>query len=416
MGPLVVAALSLCLAQETRAESVPGRPVVMDRRVWVTITAADAATRTKVADAGVSIEEVLPGKVAGIAGPKALARLKAAGFDYAAAPLAQAFNPLDFPKEDAAYHNYEELVAEMSAVVRSAPEFASLFSLGKTTQGRDIWCLRFNAAAKGTEPSTKPGIAFLGTHHAREHLSTEVPLLLAKHLADNRRSPEVAGLLASRDIYIVPMVNPDGVEYDLRGDTYHMHRKNLRQNDDGSVGVDLNRNYGYAWGGGGASSDPDSETYRGPAAFSEPESRAIKEFVDTRAGNLKFLVSYHTFSELILYPWGHTDAPVDDARALAAYKKMAADMAKMTGYRPMQSSQLYIASGDTTDWSWGTHKIFSFTFELTPRSMWSGGFYPGAGVIASTFQANLRPALYLMQLADDPYRAAVVNPTSPGGR
>ena len=84
---------------------------------------------------------------------------------------------------------------------------------------------------------------------------------------------------------------------------------------------------------------------------------------------------------------------------------MAKTMAQWNGYTPEQSSQLYIASGDTTDWAWGAHKIFAFTFELTPKSMWNGGFYPGAGAIASTFAANLKPALYLLDLADDPYRA-----------
>src|SRR3990172_6427507 len=86
---------------------------------------------------------------------------------------------------------------------------------------------------------------------------------------------------------------------------------------------------------------------------------------------------------------------------------MAQTMAQMTGYTPEQSSDLYIASGDTTDWSWGEKGIFSFTFELTPKFSWGGGgFYPGAGAIATTFQANIRPALYLIDLADDPYRAA----------
>ena len=200
------------------------------------------------------------------------------------------------------------------------------------------------------------------------------------------------------------MVNPDGVEYDIEGGKYHMHRKNMAKNADGSTGVDLNRNYAWGWGGGGASPNPGDDTYRGPSAFSEPESKAVKAFVEARP-NLKVMISYHTFSELILYPWGGSDEQIPDAKALAAFKTMAGEMGKMTGYTPEQSSDLYIATGDTCDWAWGAKGIFAFTFELTPKSMWDGGFYPGAGVVQRVFQANIRPALYLIDLSDDPLRA-----------
>ena len=200
------------------------------------------------------------------------------------------------------------------------------------------------------------------------------------------------------------MVNPDGVEYDIEGGKYHMHRKNMAKNADGSTGVDLNRNYGWGWGGGGASPNPDDDTYRGPAAFSEPESKAVRDFVNARP-NLKVLLSYHTFSELILYPWGGSNDQIPDAPARTAFQTMAGEMAKMTGYTPEQSSDLYIATGDTCDWAWGEKGIFAFTFELTPKSMWDGGFYPGAGVVQRVFQANIRPALYLIDLSDDPLRA-----------
>jgi carboxypeptidase T len=178
----------------------------------------------------------------------------------------------------------------------------------------------------------------------------------------------------------------------------------MRDNGDGSTGVDLNRNYGWGWGGKGASADPSDETYRGPSAFSEPETRAVKAFIDAHS-NLKVLLSYHTFSELVLYPWGGSDAPIDDADALKAYQAMAGEMGRMTGYTPEQSSQLYVASGDLTDWSWGEHQIYSFTFEMTPKSMWDGGFYPGTAAIAKSVQLNWRPMLYLIDLADNPKRA-----------
>jgi len=377
-----------------------------DSRVWVELEAPDKAARQKAVDAGISVEEVKPGSAAGFATPKALERAKAAGLKVrTTVTLRQRFGALDFPEKDAVYHNYKELEADMRSLAARAPDLVSVLSIGKSTRGRDLWAVRLTKGATGTQRSKKPGIVFMGTHHAREHLSTEVPLLIAKHLVDNRADAEIARLLDTRDVYFIPMVNPDGVEYDIEGGKYHMHRKNMAQNSDGSTGVDLNRNYAWGWGGGGASPNPGDDTYRGPSAFSEPESRAVKAFVEARP-NLKVMLSYHTFSELILYPWGGSDEQIPDKKALAAFKNMSGEMAKMTGYTPEQSSDLYVATGDTCDWAWGEKGIFAFTFELTPKSMWDGGFYPGAGVVQRVFQANIRPALYLIDLSDDPYRAA----------
>ncbi len=376
-----------------------------DSRLWVEFAAGTKAQRDALVGAGVSVEEVKPGSASGFASPKALARAKAAGLKVVSKVSVKArFGTLDFPEKDSIYHNYKELEADLRSLASRAPDLVSVFSIGKSTLGKDLWAVRLTKGARGTQASSKPGIVFLGTHHAREHLSTEVPLKLAQHLVANRADPEIARLLETRDIYFVPMVNPDGVEYDIEGGKYHMHRKNMAKNADGSFGVDLNRNYSWGWGGGGASADPGDDTYRGPSAFSEPESRAVRDFVSARP-NLKVLLSYHTFSELILYPWGGSNDPIPDAKARGAFQAMAGEMAKMTGYTPEQSSDLYIATGDTCDWAWGEKGIFAFTFELTPKSMWDGGFYPGAGVVQTVFQANVRPALYLIDLSDDPLRA-----------
>lgn len=384
----------------------PASAIAEDTRVWVEFEAPDKAARQTAVDAGVSVEEIKPGAAAGFATPEALERAKAAGLKVRSkVSLRQRFGAMDFPEKDSIFHNYKELEAAMRSLAASAPDVASVISIGKSTFGRDLWAVRLTKGARGTQRSDKPGVVFLGTHHAREHLSTEVPLLIARHIVDQRADAEIARLLETRDIYFIPMVNPDGVEYDIEGGKYHMHRKNMAKNPDGSTGVDLNRNYAWGWGGRGASSRPGDDTYRGPSAFSEPESKAVKAFVEARP-NLKVMLSYHTFSELVLYPWGGSDDAIPDPKALAAFKNMAGEMGKMTGYTPMQSSELYVATGDTCDWAWGAKGIFAFTFELTPKSMWDGGFYPGAGVVQRVFQANIRPALYLIDLADDPYRAA----------
>jgi carboxypeptidase T len=388
-----------------KPKAAPAAISEADSREWVELEAPNKAARQAAVDAGISLEEIKPGTAAGFASPKALARAKAAGLKVrTTVTVRQRFGALDFPQQDAIYHNYKELEADMRSLAARAPDLVSVFSIGKSTLGRNLWAVRLTKGAKGSQSSTKPGAVFLGTHHAREHLSTEVPLMIARHLVENRADPEIARLLDTRDIYFIPMVNPDGVEYDIEGGKYHMHRKNMAKNADGSTGVDLNRNYAWGWGGGGASPDPGDDTYRGPSAFSEPESKAVKAFVEARP-NLKTMVSYHTFSELVLYPWGGSDAQIPDAKSLSAFKAMAGEMAKMTGYTAEQSSDLYVATGDTCDWAWGEKGIFAFTIEMTPKSMWDGGFYPGAGVVQRVFQANLRPALYLIDLSDDPLRS-----------
>lgn len=392
------------------ADSVPApaapAAAVNDERLWVELRAGDARTRSAAADAGVSIEELRPGTAGGFATPRALARAKAAGLTVLSArPVPERLRALGFPGQDSEYHDYARTVAELKALAAKAPGLASLFSIGKTTQGRDIWALRLCPDAKGAAPSRLPGAVFIGEHHAREHLSNEVPLRLAGMLVDRRDDPEVARLLAARDVTIIPTLNADGSEYDVSGGKYHMQRKNMRDNGDGTFGVDLNRNYGWHWGEGGASADTGDDTYRGPSEFSEPETKAVKAFLESKK-NVKVLLSYHTFSELVLYPWGHSDAPIEDAGALKAYQTMAEEMGRMTGYTPEQSSALYIASGDLTDWSWGALGMFSFTFEMMPKSMWDGGFYPGNAAVATSVALNWRPMLYLIDLADDPRRVA----------
>jgi carboxypeptidase T len=123
---------------------------------------------------------------------------------------------------------------------------------------------------------------------------------------------------------------------------------------------------------------------------------------------MKTLLSLHSFSELVLYPWGHTYDPigkkVGNAEDLPVFEKMARDMAGWNKYTPQQSSDLYIASGDTTDWAYGERGVFAFTIELTPASMWDGGFYPEPTTIQPTFEANIRPFLYLIEYADNPKR------------
>lgn len=394
-------------------------PVINERgQYWIVVKAENCGQRTRLATAGMSIEEIYGAKVAGTANGKTVNEIRKMGFTVEfAQPLDQYMASLktrDFPQEDAAYHNYDEMLQELQSLQKENPEMVSVFSIGKTWQKRDIWAARFNTTDSGTRPSAKPGAVFMGEHHAREHLSVEVPLNLAGYLCANKNKADVKKLLEARDIYIIPMVNPDGAEYDIANGHYQYHRKNMRKNPDNSIGVDINRNYGYLWGGPGASSDPADDTYRGPSAFSEPETRDVKAFIESRK-NIKTLISYHSYSELVLYPWSGSEEDVSDANDAKTFKALAAEMAAMTGYTAMKSSDLYVATGDTTDWAYASRGVFAFTIELMPkRSAW-GGFYPGPLAIEKASAPNINAAMYLLDMTDDPHRAIQKAPLSPTG-
>ncbi len=309
--------------------------------------------------------------------------------------------------EPVAFHDSAATLSALRDIERSAPGLASVFSIGRSVEGRDIWALRLNARARGEEPSDLPGVVFLGTIHAREHLATEVPLEIARRLAASRGEPDVAAALEGRDVYFIPMVNPDGVEYDIVGGQYRSHRKNTRPGPDGAVGVDLNRNFPAYWGGAGSSDHPADDRYRGPSPLSEPESRAIVAFAEARP-NLAAMVSYHTYGHTVGYPPAGTTAPITDGEALSAFRALAGRMGELTGYSVIQNSSLYVASGDLCDWAWEARGLFCFTMEMTPAASAAPlddagemaanaeAFYPGATSITTATRAQYPAALHLI--------------------
>jgi carboxypeptidase T len=356
--------------------------------------------RNQIASAGIAIDKVFSDSVGFVGTQADIQKLKSMGFKLKVSDLSQ--RKLDFPSSDKAFHNYTELVAALDSIAQQYPKITQRFSIGKSLEGRDLAGIRISGSSKR---DTLPTAIFMGGHHAREHLSVEIPLKLAEYLASKYDTDaRVRDLIDSREVLIVPMINPDGAEYDIQDSNYKYWRKNRRKNSDGSYGVDLNRNYNAGFGGPGASSSPSSDTFHGPAAFSEPETQAVRDWVRARR-KTTVLLSFHTFSELVLWPYGHTNDQVPSKIDQQIFETMGKKMATWNHYTPQKSSDLYLASGDTTDWAYEELKIFAFTFELTPDSMFAGGFYPGASVIEPTFKANIEPALYLIEKAENPYSA-----------
>lgn len=386
-----------------------------DNKYWLKIKANNKYERTQIANAGIAIESAVDGWVYAYGSASEKSLLEKAGLlDLSLKVMEEA---LDFPSKDSNYHNYTELTQQLRSLVTQHQNIAQMYSIGRSHEGRDIWAIRISGQLNDAQ--NLPGIIYMGGHHAREHLSVETPLGYIRYLLEtySQGNERIQSLVNSRDIHIIPAVNPDGLEYDVSTGKYQLWRKNRKTNGDGTYGVDLNRNYGFMWGTGGSSKNTSSDVYMGPNSFSEPETKAIKNYVETHK-NITILLSFHTYSELILYPWGHKYNGIENIRDQQVHATMAAKMAEWNHYDPQQSSELYIASGDTTDWSYGTYKIISFTFELDPTqnaAPGGGGFYPGDEVIPNVIQKNLEPVLYLLEHADNPYRVidTRINPIIP---
>ena len=369
---------------------------------WARIQAKTKEERTAIVNSGIPIEQTTEDYVVVLTQKSFLDKIRNQFKIDLVFPV-NSSEVLKFPKEDEVYHDFDEFMEFSQKLAQNNKDIVSLEVIGKSLHGRDIVNLRISTDLDKSHQ--KPGIVFMGGHHAREHISVEISIKLADYLVTEFRNknPEVIKALKGREIHIIPLVNPDGAEYDIEKEKYRFWRKNLSQNNNGSLGVDLNRNYGFKWGTGGSSKNPNSNIYRGPKPFSEPETQTIKRFVEENK-NLTILTSFHSYSQLILYPWGHTYKSINNNKDFQVHKIMAETMAQWNGYKPQQSSDLYITSGDTTDWSYGVHKIISFTFELDPKNQYQGGFYPG-DIIDPTFQKNIKPFLYMIDHADNPYRS-----------
>jgi hypothetical protein len=272
------------------------------------------------------------------------------------------------------YKSFDQLNLAMAKLVCDHPDKAQLVSIGKSTEGRDIWALKISSNAAG-DTSNKPGVVFTGTHHAREWMTPEVMLGLATDMLENYDSnPDMKRRVDGAETWVLPVVNPDGFVYSQTSD--NMWRKTRSPitatacpADGGgepaapiAYGVDPNRNY---WDGKpehldmyrpagdtpcstdddyGASDDPNDESYRGAAPASEPEVQALMAFEYGRP-NIHGIIDHHSYGDLLMRPWDQKpDAPPD----VKDYDEVAARMLAAQGddqYQYIQTFQLYPTTG-----------------------------------------------------------------------
>ncbi|KPH97476.1 Carboxypeptidase T [Actinobacteria bacterium OK074] len=407
-------------ATATGAQAASGASAADEVRQYEIHQATTPVTRTAIQGTGVTVDEADEETVVVSGRADQIKKLRQLGYEVTllgSAPdrsgAADDVRLFDFPTADSKYHNYAEMNTEIDQRLAAYPSIMSERVIGQSYQGRDITAIKVsdNVATDENEPE----VILTFHQHAREHLTVEMALYLLRELGAGYGSDSrVTNMVNSREIWIVPDLNPDGGEYDIASGSYRSWRKNRQPNSGSSyVGTDLNRNWNYKWGCcGGSSGSASSETYRGASAESAPEVKVVADFVRSRVvggvQQIKTGIDFHTYSELVLWPFGWTTADTatgmtaDDA---AAFKAVGQKMAASNGYTAEQSSDLYITDGSIDDYLWGTQKIFDYTFEMYPTSSSGGGFYPPDEVIERETSRNRDAVLQLLENSDCMYRS-----------
>lgn len=298
------------------------------------------------------------------------------------------------------FRTLDEINAQLDSFAAAHPDMVTTFTVGTSLEGRAIRGVRITKA-----PAGSPGVLFNSLQHAREWAGPMTTMYIADRLINGYGSDaRVTSLLNTAWIDVIPVVNPDGYVYTWS--TNRLWRKNRRDNGGGTWGVDLNRNWAFQWGGGGASTDPSNETYRGAAPFSEPESAAMGAYFAAQpllAGHIDF----HSYSQLILSPWGYTVVqPPNAGGFLALGNEMKSAILRTTGASYVAGpigSTLYIASGSAVDHAFGLHGVPSWTIEV--RDQGSYGFVMPVSEIMANVTENYAAAL---ELADCTVDGAVI--------
>lgn len=312
------------------------------------------------------------------------------------------------------YHTYAEMETALQGLASTYPTLAELSVFGTSIEGRNLYVLKISDNVTVDEAEAECLLA--GNLHSRELMSVEIPLRTAEYLLQNYGlDPAVTDLVDNREIFVMPMLNPDGhvyVEQNNAGDWWTWWRKNRRDNGNGTTGVDLNRNFDYQWGldDQGSSPNPSSLVYRGTSGFSEPETAAFAAWTANR--DLTIAFSYHSYGELLLYPWGYTyDFTVDHE----LFYTLGQDLTSTNGYyagNPAMGA-IYLTNGGSDDWAYGetTTKPSYLSFTPEVNSFSQGGFGPPDTQIDPTFNLLLPMNLRMIELADEPRK--VLGPTAP---
>ncbi len=301
------------------------------------------------------------------------------------------------------YYTYQQildhldsLASKFPAIVKSKAQIDTFRSI----QNRPMYWMKISDNPNTDE--NEPEVLMTAVHHAREPLGVTQMIFFMYYLCENyNTNDEVKYFVDNSEIYFIPVVNPDGYVYNQTNNPAGggMWRKNRRPNAGGSFGVDLNRNYGHFWGYNniGSSPTPTSETYRGTAGFSEPEIRAVKYFCEQH--QFRLALNYHTYGNLLIYPWGYTDSNTPDSLQYHQYTKAMTNYNRFV-YGTGTETVGYTTNGDSDDWMHGEtgtkNKILSLTPEVGENVY---GFWPPQAAILPYCNLNMHTNMNFMRCA-----------------
>jgi len=281
---------------------------------------------------------------------------------------------------------FDELQSEYSNII------SERVILGQSIEGRDIWAFKVSDNPENDED--EPEVLFTALTHAREPVGMMNLIYFVQLLGEEYgNDPELTYLVDNREIWFLPVVNPDGYVYNesIQPSGGGMHRKNRRDTNCGNGtqrGIDLNRNYGYGWGANdtGSSPNPCSSTYRGQGAFSEPETQCVSDFILDR--EFKGVLHYHTYSNVYIHAYGNATLP--DEPDLTTHREIGNEMARYNGYPVGTGYELigYTVNGDAVDWTYGDQGIVAFTPEVGSPSQ---GFWPQENDVLPLCQDQVHP-------------------------
>lgn len=301
------------------------------------------------------------------------------------------------------YLTHAEMISELDSMAMLYPNLITVKdSLGASVEGRAIWMLKISDNPNIDE--NEPEAFYNAIHHAREPNSMVQLIYYMWYLLENYGTdPTVTYLVNNREMYFVPMINPDGYIYNETTDPLGggLWRKNRRNNGNGTFGVDLNRNYGFGWGHDnfGSSPDPASDVYRGPSGFSEPETQVIEAFCNSREFTIAF--NYHSFGNWLIYPWGYIPQRTPDS---VQFIQLGEALTRHNGYIYGTGTETvgYTVNGDSDDWMYGEQgtkdKIYSMTPEIGEQMF---GFWPPQSEIIRLAENNLPANLDMACLAGE---------------
>ena len=384
------------------------------------ITASPGAAR-RLATAGFDVAATRPdGRAEIVAGPDEAARLAALGF----APVpwrdghGRSVADLARGQASAGYSVWKRwdgpggIHAEIDALASDHPDLVRTEVIGKSVQGRDIVAVRVTADAPRVADGARPAVLYLSLQHAREWISGEVTRRLLHSMVEGYGvDPETTKLLETTELWFLPVANPDGYERTFEPGNRLWRKNTADNNHDGKIdvydGVDPNRNLPDHWGytPEGSSSVPADQSYRGPSPASEPETKALVG-LGSRL-RFRFIVNYHSFGRLVLYPIGWQEqTPTADQSIYAALAGTPVDPA-IPGYKPELSADLYSTNGETSSWAHANTGTLAFTVELGEGIPESGFLFPdNEALVDQEYEVNRPFAVDVARSAVDPTRPA----------